>query len=92
MVNYELKCMDCNAVLGTTSIQGPSNSICSLCALARANANSLQTPAPTFEERLTLIEADIVKVTDVMVSKGDLASKDISVEIEPIGLEEELIP
>lgn len=82
-------CEKCLKVLGTSTVEKRTGQTCSTCS---AIVVEPEPQPPTLSERIAMLESDIVKVTDVMVSKGDLASKDISVEIEPIGLEEELIP
>lgn len=89
---YDLKCADCNVVLGTTSSQEPSKTICSLCVDARERANALQLPSPTIAERIAALESDVVKVTTVMVGKGDLQAKDVAVAIEAGLVEEPLEP
>jgi len=88
-MNYPIKCEACSKVIGQSSIENAKGLICGACSLI---PKVLPEAKPTLEDRISALETDIVKVTDVMVSKGDLVSKDISVKIEPIGLEEELIP
>lgn len=91
-MSYDLKCDDCNKVLGTSGVANMTGQICGECAKAREEANALQASKATLADRIAALESDVVKVTTVMVGKGELQAKDVAVAIEAVPNEEPLEP
>lgn len=80
-------CEKCLAILGTSTIEKRTGQVCSACSKIVVEPE----PQPiTLAERIALLESDVVKVTTVMVGKGDLQAKDVAVAIE-VGLVEEVL-
>ena len=82
-------CEKCLKVVGISSVEKRTGQVCGACGL-------IVTPEvakpPTLAERIDLLESDVVKVTTVMVGKGDLQAKDVAVAIEAGLVEEPLEP
>lgn len=84
---YDLLCANCNKKLGNCSVVTQSESLCDACSRLPVLPVEIVL---TLAERIALLESDVVKVTTVMVGKGDLQAKDVAVAVEA-GLVEELI-
>ena len=82
-------CEKCLKVLGTSTIEKRTGQVCRSCS---AIIIEPEPQPPMLSERIALLESDVIKVTTVMVSKGDLQAKDIAVAVEAGAIEEPIEP
>ena len=82
-------CEKCLAILGTSAVEKRTGQVCSACSKIVVEPE----PQPiTLAERIAALESDVVTLTTVMVSKGDLQAKDIAVAVDAGLVEEPLKP
>jgi hypothetical protein len=84
-----IRCERCLKIMGTSTVERRTGQVCGECGLIPLP--EIPQP-PTLAERIALLESDVIKVTMVMVGKGDLQAKDIAVAVEAGAVEELIKP